>query len=178
MIHSMVCKHITSIHVLLMLFCLTWGNTSKADSIIVNVTGNILPSPCTVQTIPDVNLNEISDVQMQKVGNTSSPVDFRISLIGCPPNIKKATVTFTGLADLNNNGLFRNTAGSGAATGLGIELLDGDHNGVRIIPGGTSQVMVSNASATFNLKARAVTTVAAPVTGNIDANITVSFTYQ
>lgn len=174
----MMRKHIIKINWLLLLISLSGVNTSHADSIVVNIMGNILPSPCTVQTIPNVNLGEIRDIYMQKVGDTSTPVDFKLSLIGCPPNITKATVTFAGVTDLSNSGLFRNSTGSGSATGIGIELLDGDHNGIRIPPGGTSQVIVSNTSATFNLKARTVTTLAAPVTGSIDASITVSFTYQ
>lgn len=163
---------------LTMLACLTGPGTATADSVVVNVTGQILPASCTVGPMPTITLGDLRDVDMQNVGDSSSPVAFNLSLTACPATTAKVTATFTGTEDTDTPGLFRNATGTGFATGIGVRLLDADHGDVAVPPEGISQVEVSNSSATFNLKAQAVTTRVAPVTGNIDTSVTVTFTYQ
>jgi len=163
---------------LTMLACLTGAGTAAADSVVVNVTGQILPASCTVGPMPAVTLGDIRDVDMQNVGDASSPVAFQLSLTACPATTARVTAAFTGTADTDTPGLFRNATGTGFATGIGVRLLDADHGDVAVPPGGTSQVAVNSSSATFSLKAQAVTTRVAPVTGNIDTSVTVTFTYQ
>ncbi len=164
--------------VALMLTSLAGTNPALADSVVINITGQILPASCTVQSIPAVSLGDIRDVDMANVGNSSSPVAFQLSLTACPATTTKVTASFAGTADSSNGDVFRNATGTGNATGVGVQLLDADHGNATLRPGSTSQLAVSNSSATFNLEARAVTTTANPVTGNIDTSVTVTFTYQ
>lgn len=161
-----------------MLACLAAAGNARSDSTVINITGQIVPASCTVQPLPAVSLGDIRDVDMQDMGDTSSPVDFQLSLTACPSTITQVTASFAGTADETNSQLFKNTSGAGYATGLGVRLLDADHAGVAVPPGGSSQVGVSNSSATFNLKALAVTTQAGPTAGDIDTSVTVTFTYQ
>lgn len=159
-------------------FLLLVGNSVLADSMVVNVTGQILPASCTVQPINNVNLGDIRDVDMFDVGDVSSSVPFQIKLTDCPATLTKVTAQFAGAQDAINKDLYANIVGNGFATGLGIQLLDADHGDVKIPPAGEIQTSVVNSNAIFNLKARAVTTTVNPMTGDIETCVTVTFIYQ
>lgn len=165
--------------------CLLAGLTAvsaQADSVVVNVTGQIVPASCTVLPFPAVNLGDIKDTDMATVGSASQPVAFSLQLTGCPTTTKNVTALFSGAADTMDSNLYKITQGAGYASGLGVRLTDVDHGNLVLkpgTPGGSSQVAVDGGqNATFNLKAQAVTTQASPVAGDIAASVTVTFTYQ
>ncbi len=156
----------------------------KAET--VRITGRLVPSTCTLESIPIIQLgNNISSAQLSMIDASqaqSSPVDFSIVLSHCPAITTRVTATLSGTADTNDRTLFAITDGTGMAGGIGIQVTDRDHGNSVLSNQGSSTVTVSeavptNRVATFNWQAR-VKRSAFPVSvGQIQTTVLVNITY-
>lgn len=101
-----------------------------------------------------VNLGNVSIGAFKNVGDVSNPETFRIKLIDCSDNITGGTITFQGTPDVNNSDLLQLTPGSGVATGVGVQIMDG--NGGSPIPlgkpVGTSPLSAGNNELVYSLR--------------------------
>lgn len=96
----------------------------------VHFVGEIVNAACAVgggTTGQTVNLEQVRTAKLTEAGKTSTPIDFKIQLMDCDPNVaKKASVSFSGTAinNANPNILALQGASSGGATNVGIRILD------------------------------------------------------
>ncbi|MCU6161717.1 MULTISPECIES: fimbrial protein [Enterobacter] len=96
----------------------------------VNFTGAISDDTCTiVNTVSnplDVTLGTYSSKEFTAVGDATAKVGFDIALTACPVSVTAASVNFDGTTDATNADLLALTAGTGVATGVGIQMYDED----------------------------------------------------
>ncbi|WP_288144357.1 fimbria/pilus outer membrane usher protein [Escherichia coli] len=88
--------------------------------------------------LPDNNLNFTVDLQKNSArqfpttGSTSPAVPFQITLSECSKGTTGVRVAFNGIEDAENNTLLKLDEGSNTASGLGIEILDGNMRPVKL----------------------------------------------
>lgn len=127
---------------------LTTYSALSADSVI-KISGRVLDYGCTVSSDSlnfTVDLQKNSARQFPTTGSTSPAVPFQITLSECSKGTTGVRVAFNGIEDAENNTLLKLDEGSNTASGLGIEILDGNmrpvklndlHAGMQWIPTGT-----------------------------------------
>lgn len=79
-----------------------------------------------------VDLQKHSARQFPTTGSTSPTVPFQITLSECSKGTTGVRVAFSGIEDLENNTLLKLDEGSNSASGLGIEILDGNMRPVKL----------------------------------------------
>lgn len=155
------------------------SNSVHADTV-MNITGNIKASPCTVNTpaggISVALGNNIQAPTLNAAGMGSPWVGFPINVTGCPAATTAATMTLSGTPDTTQTSMFANT---GTATNAQIQLQNVSDsrtlgNGATVI----QPVDVSSHSATFNLQARAYTSQGGVMPGTLIGVVLATFTYQ
>lgn len=154
------------------------NNVSAADPVTLNITGNVIASPCQVSSdsiTKSVDLGQnIQASSLQAAGSATNWVNFDINLNSCPPGTTVAIMTMHGTADLYNPAdMYRNT---GTATNLSVQLQSqaGDQLGNTKTISGT---IASNAY-TYKLRARAYTQNGGVMPGSISSVVTATFEYQ
>lgn len=169
---------------LMIIGCLALGtlwimpNVNAADVVSIDVTGNIIASPCQVKgdsiNIPvDLGQN-IGASTLQGFSSATSWVPITVNLINCPAGTNKVTMLFQGTADsANPNDMYQN---AGTATNLAVQL---QGTGGEQLGNGKSFIgnIVNNAY-TYRLQARAYSQNGNVVPGTISAVVTATFTYQ
>lgn len=154
------------------------SHVAKADPVNINITGNVVASPCVVNNSSN-NLNvdlgqAIQAETLSTAGAGTTPTAFNLSLTSCPVGTSNVTVTFTGTAAAGpQSNMYLNT---GLATPLAVELSSGG-----TILGNNStlnQVVLPNRSVTYALNARAVTATGNVMPGSIIALVQANFTYN
>ncbi|WP_096198147.1 fimbrial protein [Enterobacter hormaechei] len=149
----------------------------------LKITGQLVSTPCVVDTIPTINLGDnISIITLGGIGKGSEPVQYQLTLSQCPPMTSSVSITVSGIQDDNNSQLFKLDEGTGFASGAGIEIMDLDH-GIILQNGQVSTVNIDdsdimNRKAIFNLSSRLVTSKLPVVAGQVSASVTADFTYQ
>jgi len=91
----------------------------------------------------DVSLGKVSQTAFTGSGSTTSTTRFDIQLKDCPETITSAAITFGGSADGTNANVLAVTPGTGAATGVGIQLLDKTENPLSLYTASTSYTLQS-----------------------------------
>lgn len=149
--------------------------------------GELVNASCAVDTSSanqTINMGQIRTGSFTSVGSTTGPVPFEIRLTGCdtaviggattPPTVK---VGFTGVVDSTNANALSVT-GTGAAKGIGLQILDRSGTAVPFDGTATTEldVVAGNMSIPFN--ARYISTLAAVVAGSANANATFYLTYE
>ncbi|MFC5475735.1 fimbrial protein [Paraherbaspirillum soli] len=156
-----------------------------ADSITLNVTGTITATSCTVNAADanqTVAMGSIGAGDFNAVGATSAAKDFYVKL-NCPSvtNLKVALkIGADKDADSVNPDLFKLSAGSGAASGVALELLNTDGKTV-LKPGTTLNWTPANTAAAatgYKLFARYKQTTAAVTPGTANGSVTVDISYD
>lgn len=156
------------------------NNMALADAVNINITGNVVASPCVVNN-NNSNLSvdlgqtiQAGTLATAGAGTTLTP--FNLSLTACPVGTNNVTVTFTGTAaTAPQTNMYLNT---GVATPLAIELSSG---GLGTVLGNNSTLtmpVLVNRTVTFPLLARAVTSTGNVTAGSIVAVIQANFTYN
>ncbi|MBL5863882.1 fimbrial protein [Serratia fonticola] len=156
------------------------NNMALADAVNINITGNVVASPCVVNN-NNSNLSvdlgqtiQAGTLATAGAGTTLTP--FNLSLTACPVGTNNVTVTFTGTAAAApQTNMYLNT---GVATPLAIELSSG---GLGTVLGNNSTLtmpVLGNRTVTFPLLARAVTSTGNVTAGSIVAVIQANFTYN
>ncbi|EHS88828.1 TPA: fimbrial protein [Klebsiella oxytoca] len=103
--------------------------TCPSNSCNLTVTGTVTATSCDVETTSQnitVPLGDVSIGTFQSVGDTSQAKSFSIHLKDCSDSVSGAKVTFQGNADPDNTALLQLTQKEGAATGVGVEILQGN----------------------------------------------------
>lgn len=110
-----------------MLIVLSKGSFA-ADSTI-RITGYVKDNACAVAAESKdftVDLFDNASKQFHTIGATTPKVPFNIVLSPCGSLATAVKVGYTGVADSDNNSLLQLDAGQDSATGLGIQVLNGD----------------------------------------------------
>jgi type 1 fimbria pilin len=113
---------------------LTTYSALSADSVI-KISGRVLDYGCTVSSDSlnfTVDLQKNSARQFPTTGSTSPAVPFQITLSECSKETTGVRVAFNGIEDAENNTLLKLDEGSNTASGLGIEILDGNMRPVKL----------------------------------------------
>ena len=95
----------------------------------------VLDYGCTVSSDSlnfTVDLQKNSARQFPTTGSTSPAVPFQITLSECSKGTTGVRVAFNGIEDAENNTLLKLDEGSNTASGLGIEILDGNMRPVKL----------------------------------------------
>ncbi len=160
--------------------CLLMGSASwcAADPVTLNITGNVVASPCVVSTgssslTVDLGQN-IQASALQTGGSSTTWTFFTVNLIGCPAGTSTATMTMHGSADATNpNDMYHST---GTAQNISVQL---QSQAADPLGDGKSLVgtIASNAYS-YQLRARAYTQNGAVTPGTIVATVTASFVYN
>jgi minor fimbrial subunit len=78
------------------------ASLQAAERVNLNVTGNIVASPCQFNggiNQMDVDLGDIQASNMVRAGSVSQPINFTLLFSACPAGTSRVTVTFTGHQD-------------------------------------------------------------------------------
>ncbi|MEJ5072671.1 fimbrial protein [Enterobacter ludwigii] len=153
----------------------TGSHYAAADPITVNITGNVVSSPCSLDVDNSnlaVDLGNIQTTELASLGATSTLKPFKLSVNLCPPATTNAILSFGGTEDPQSPGRYLN---SGTATNVAVEVLQGSTiQG----PGTTMSLPVqADRTATFNLQSRAYAK-GQSTPGTIIAMLQATFIYQ
>ncbi|WP_411750947.1 fimbrial protein [Serratia sp. (in: enterobacteria)] len=162
----------------LLVMAMGYGS-AQADPVNINITGNVVSSPCTVNN-NNSNLNvdlgqNIQAGDLATPGAGSTLVPFNLVLSACPTGTSNVKVTFTGTADTTSTTMYKNT---GSATNLAVEL---SQQSTGTILGNNSflyQPVLADKTVTYALNARAVSATGDVMPGNISSVVQANFTYN
>lgn len=148
-----------------------------ADTSTVNITGNVIASPCVVDaanSVMNIKLDDIQATALSDAGSYSLWKTFAITLTSCPASTTNVNMTLSGAPDPLDPTRYKNT---GTATKLSVELVD--DAGGNLGNGQKSSVGVNAATkqAVFNLKTRAYSS-GSVMPGTIAATVLATFTYK
>lgn len=172
------CKNIAAI-----MLALCVGQSWAADSVSINITGNIKAAPCKVDGSGSLTVSlgdEIPATMLQEANSTSPWENFSLSLSDCPANTTKVITTFTGSpAEFEPTKLYANATGEEYAKNVQVEL-QGQTDST---PLGNNQSLIvdvdnDSRSATVPLRTRLVSTQGNATLGAINSVIIATFTYQ
>lgn len=114
--------------VLLLITGATEATTCVNNVCNLEVFGTVTATSCDVDNASEhqtVDLGNVIIGAFKNTGDVSNPKAFHIKLAECSSNIGGGSITFQGTADTNNSDLLKLTSGTGAATGVGVQILDG-----------------------------------------------------
>ncbi|TQI78923.1 minor fimbrial subunit [Serratia fonticola] len=120
---------------MLCLLSLISARTAFAADSTITITGNVKDNACTVAPGSQefvVRLMGNAAKQFNQVGTTTPMVPFNIVFDRCASLATGIKVGFTGLADDDNRTLLKIDSGSGAAAGMGIQILDSNRNAIAL----------------------------------------------
>lgn len=176
-------RHLLSSAVSLTLAASLVHIAQAADPVALNITGNVIASPCEVSSASknmNIDLGNGTDLQtssLNAAGSSSPWVQFSVGLENCPAGTSSVTATFHGTSDpADPETLYSNT---GTATNVAVQLESeasepyGD--------GKTSTIDIASApdgKPTWKLQTRAFTKNGGVTPGTINSVITVSFVYN
>lgn len=150
--------------------------TAKADPVNINITGNVVASPCKIDSpgnIP-VGLADTQATALAEAGSKSAPTEFEIKLSACPTGTTHVTLTFSGAPDSATAAAYAST---GSAENVVTEIY-GSTNGLPKGNGSTETYPVeADHTVDFHFKANAYSKGNA-TPGTIISAVQVSFTYQ
>ncbi|EPZ1700411.1 type 1 fimbrial major subunit FimA [Salmonella enterica subsp. enterica] len=149
----------------------------------VHFKGEIVNAACAVDagsSDQTIRLGQVRSSKLTADGNVSSPVGFAIQLDDCDTTVAgTASVAFTGSeVSGKNNVLAVQATGAGAATNVGVQILDSHSQPLQL--DGTnfgSTILLTNGTNTIPLQARYIATGAATV-GTANADATFKIQYQ
>ncbi|HAS1939869.1 type 1 fimbrial protein [Enterobacter asburiae] len=157
------------------------------DPVQITVTGNIVASPCVIDTGSeslDIPLgDQLQSADLNAAGSGSAWVPINVIFKSCPAGTSTITATFHGTADAGDpNTLYSNTAVDAgenkAAKNIAVQLegLADEAYG----NGKTATIDIASAGATptFKMHTRAFSKDGGATPGKISSVITMSFTYN
>ncbi|MBI3311773.1 MAG: type 1 fimbrial protein [Serratia liquefaciens] len=149
---------------------------TRADALTVNISGNVIASPCTLKTSNPLSvvLPDIEATKLSKKGDASPFVSFDMELEGCPASTTKVTASYGGTVSPLSSDSFTNT---GTATQVVLYLQDSASK--TITPNTSREAPVDSLTHTakFSQKVQ-IYAMGAAMPGTVSGNIIVSFTYQ
>ncbi|NHV09322.1 fimbrial protein [Cronobacter turicensis] len=171
----------TTLAVLACSSSLTWAASTGEGQ--VNFTGEILDAACEVvnsQSSPlAVDLGSVSKTAFTGVGSTTNITSFVLQLKNCPETVKTAAIKFGGNADLDNVNVLALTGGTGAASGVGIQLVDADGTPLNLYTASADYTLeTGTATNSLEFGARYIQTAAAVTAGTANGSSTFTVTYN
>ncbi len=162
----------------LMLSALSSLTLNAADTSNINITGNIVASPCVIDadnSVISVDLKDIQAASLATAGSASEWKNFDIAVKNCPASTTMITIKFTGTPDSTDATRYKNT---GTANNIAVEVagLGGMNMGNNVVT--SLSVNKTTNSGTFTLRARAYSANGGVMPGSINAAIVVTFTYK
>lgn len=101
----------------------------------ISITGHVHDNACAVSTTSKnftVELLTHAAKQFHAVGATSVLIPFDIVLSPCGSSVTAVKVGFTGTADSRNTSLLALNASGSSASGIGVEILDGNQQALPV----------------------------------------------
>jgi minor fimbrial subunit len=130
----------------------------------------------------NVDLGNVPALDLNSANTHSVWAPFSIQLVRCPTDMTKATITFSGTPDPNNNLYYINTdTSTGAAKNVAVQLAQQtDNSGALLSTGSQMTVDVSPAThdGKFDLKARMITPRGKVTPGSVAAHVDFMIEYQ
>lgn len=155
------------------------GHLYASDPVTINVTGNIVASPCHIDESnmnQTINLgDDLQTADLNQPGSGTPWKDFSIKLTDCPAGTTSVSATFHGTPDpdepvyYKNNGTAKNILIQFDTSGGAIALSDGY---VLTYP------VTEDGSVTFSLAVRGLSTKGSATPGTISSTITVDILYN
>lgn len=152
-----------------------------ADPVTLNITGNVVASPCQVSadsknmTIDLGNGSDLQTADLNAAGSGSDWIKFNVALQNCPAGTDSVTATFHGTADTSDvESLYSNT---GTAENVAVQL-EGQAASEPFGNGKTSTLQIASNAATWNLQTRAFSKNGNVSPGTINSVVTMSFAYN
>lgn len=148
----------------------------------IHFMGSVADAPCSVSADSEhgiVILDQVTIDSMGAKGEASGQAKaFNISLEDCDvTTYKNATVTFHGQSSVDQAGVLANTAGSGAATGVALQLFGPDGAKLDVEKESSSQTL-SNGTNKIPMSVDYVTTDDEPTAGAVESVATFQITYS
>lgn len=169
---------LTTLSALAMGMTLATTCVNAADPVTLNITGNVVASPCEVSgdsVNKSVDLGQnIQAASLAAAGSSTSWVNFTVDVINCPVGTTKGTITMHGNADASNpNDMYQST---GTAKNVAVELQG--RSGDLLGDGKSMTSDITGGKHTYKLRARAFTQSGSVTPGSISSVVTATFTYQ
>jgi minor fimbrial subunit len=145
----------------------------------MNLRGNVVASPCTVDTDTVNKLVEFDPLQrtdLQTAGASGAWQNFSLLVKNCPAGTRQVTVKYLGTNDIQDATAWKNT---GTASNVALRMTNADHS-VVYSNGSAQQISVntSTSSAEFPLSAKIFTPQGNAGAGTFAATISLEFTWQ
>lgn len=163
----------------MMALCLlVCASAYAADPVTLNITGNIIASPCQISSDSvTINVDLGQDIQassLSAAGSSTTWKPININLTSCPAGTTKAIMTMHGTADTAQPAdLYKNT-GSAQNVAVQLQSVAGDLLG----DGKSITGNISSGAYTFPLQARAFSKSGNAGLGTISAVVTATFVYN
>ncbi|MCI1897073.1 MAG: type 1 fimbrial protein [Enterobacter sp.] len=160
-------------------FCLTLFSATAQAEPTISVSGNVVASPCTIDTNTvnkTVDLGTVQRRDLQTAGEGAQWQDFDLLLTNCPTGTTKVTALLSGTLDAQDATAWKN---SGTSTNMALRIASRDH--ATIYASGDSleeTVNISSRSASFPLSARMFTPQGNATAGTFQSVMNVDFTWQ
>lgn len=164
-------------------FMLLCQSAFAADSTI-NIKGNVKDNTCAVapgsqSQVVDLLINAVR--QLHSVGEVTPIIPFSIELTPCGTAVTAVKIGFVGISDTNNKSLLALESGSSNASGVGIQILDGDKTPL-ILNADSNNItwtpLVAGKSNTLRFYARLMASKLPIVAGHIRATATFTLEFQ
>ncbi|ALL16571.1 MULTISPECIES: fimbrial protein [Enterobacter] len=148
----------------------------------IQFMGSVVNAPCSVSADSEhgiVILDQVTLDSMGAKGETSGQAKaFNISLENCDvTTYTNATVTFHGQSSPDQAGVLANTAGSGAAKGVALQLFGPDGNKLNVEKESSKQIL-STGTNKIPMSVDYVTTADAATAGAVESVATFQVTYS
>jgi len=148
---------------------------AQADTATLTISGRVLPGTCVLTAaavkLPDIKANDLVD-------RLNPPQSATLNLDGCV-GVTRAILVFDGTAESFDPQLWKNTASTGAASGVSFAILQGNSGTTYIKKGTSLNVTVSGATARQPIRVGYYRTTAQGINaGAMSADITITASYQ
>lgn len=159
------------------------ASTTTVSGGTIHFMGSVADAPCSVSADSEHGIVILDQVTLESMGTTAGVASgqtkaFNISLEDCDvTTYKNATVTFHGQSSPDQAGVLANTAGSGAATGVALQLYGPDGNKLDVEKESSMQSL-STGSNKIPLSVDYVTTSTTPTAGAVESVATFQITYS
>ncbi|MEH2922175.1 fimbrial protein [Samsonia erythrinae] len=166
-----------------LLLALAAPQSQAADSTIT-ITGNVKDNACAVAVGSKdftVDLMIHPSKQFPSVGSTTTDVPFNVVLSPCGGAATAVKVGFTGTADADNNSLLKLNNEAGAASGVGIQVLNNAKNVLAMNTPSSALnwiTLTPNQTNTLNFYARIMATRIPVTPGTVNATATFTLEFQ
>lgn len=149
------------------------------DTVTLNITGNVVASPCIVNggvDNIDVDLGSIQATTLSVAASSSTEVPFDIKLTACPTGTSSVLATFSGTSDtVAGANYYKNT---GTATNVAVALIQTSTGNLKGNGSTITQSVQTDRTVTMSMKAKAYSSAGGATPGTIKSVVTATFTYQ